>query len=381
MHFDRFPFNHLGLMQRSINPRGRESVHADPVDGKKGFDGIEMAQRPPPAFRRLMVEPIPLPSPQAGQSEPDARVASAVARLMADVNRKCGFRPGDQLEKRLIRLVRAMPADTVFAWVTSLERLHPSDPDWLGLVEQLTVHETYFFRERDQLALLMERHLGPLLAARRDRGRREITIWSAGCSTGEEAYSLAILVLEELVRLGEAEEMKGDTPDTSRGILFRQPWAITILGTDIARPAIQQAERGIYRCGAMSAFRDLPTAHLRFFEDLPPRQAPVLLDGTNGGMLRRVRADVRALVRFQVHNLTDLRTPLPAADVILCRNVLIYLDDEARGRVIDRLVGALGRDGALLLGTTDMIRPDPSLVIERGEAASFLRRRPMDRQP
>ncbi|XXF80521.1 protein-glutamate O-methyltransferase CheR [Myxococcaceae bacterium GXIMD 01537] len=184
-------------------------------------------------------------------------------------------------------------------------------------VEALTTHETYFFREPLQLRALSEELL-PLLHKRNASSRR-LRIWSAGCSTGEEAYTLSML-------LKESARFEG--------------WDVEVYGTDISRRVIAQARRAEYGPSALRATS--PEMLSRFFVPL-------------GGNKVRVRDDVRAWVSFGHLNLLDeaMAHLVPRMDVILCRNVMIYFDVPARKRLAALLREKLVPGGYLLLGHSE----------------------------
>jgi chemotaxis protein methyltransferase CheR len=179
-------------------------------------------------------------------------------------------------------------------------------------MDLITINETYFFREAYQLRAYKNEVL-PMLA------RDKLAVWSAGCSTGEEVYSIAI-----------ASRESGAAP---RGI--------RIFGSDISRRCVAAARRGVY--GA-SAFRATPPeARKRWFVDKS--------DGAH------VIDDLRALCHFGQLNLMDtLRTAVVGrVDVIFCRNVLIYFDEVARRRVIDMFYERLSPGGFLFLGHSESL--------------------------
>ena len=186
-----------------------------------------------------------------------------------------------------------------------------------ALIAGLTVGETHFFRNRPQFDAL-ERHILPELIAKR-RASRRLRIWSAGCATGEEPYSLAIL-LQRLL------------PDLAQ-------WDILLLATDLNRQALEKALRGVY--GAWS-FREAPQE---------------IQEGyfTRLGREYEIIAPVRNLVTFAPLNLVEGDYPSPAnntnnMDLILFRNVLIYFNEETTRRVVSRLHAALADDGWLVVG-------------------------------
>jgi chemotaxis protein methyltransferase CheR len=190
-----------------------------------------------------------------------------------------------------------------------------------AFVGDLTVGETHFFRNRPQFEAL-ERHILPELIERR-RATRRLRLWSAACSTGEEPYSLAILIDRLL-------------PD-------RSGWDVRILATDINRAALERARRGRY--GAWS-FREVPADVASTFF--------VRREGTF-----EVDRRIREAVAFAHLNLADDGWPSPATgtvelDLILCRNVLIYFGDELTRRVAAKLHGALAEGGWLLVAPAEL---------------------------
>jgi len=186
------------------------------------------------------------------------------------------------------------------------------------VVEALLNNETYFFRDRTPFDLLAKAAL-PKLAQRRHATKR-LRIWSAGCSTGQEAYSLAMLFAEE--------------PQRWAG------WTIDILGSDVSEGAVRRARDGIY--SQFEVQRGLGiTQMIRWFEE------------HEGGW--RAVEPLRRLVRFQVHNLLEPAPHPGQFDVVLCRNVLLYLNAERRTQVFDRIGGAMASDGCLMLGAGETV--------------------------
>ena len=199
------------------------------------------------------------------------------------------------------------------------------------VVEALLNNETYFFRDRTPFDLLTKSAL-PALAVSRAATKR-IRIWSAGCSTGQEIYSLAMLFAEDPVRW--------------------HGWTIDLLGSDVSEVAVNRARSGIYT--QFEAQRGLGvTQMIRWFEESD--------DGW------RVAEALRRNVRFQVHNILEA-PPHPGAgqfDIILCRNVLLYLSNEKKRLAFDRLASALAPDGRLMLGAGEtVIGQTEQLVADR----------------
>jgi len=188
------------------------------------------------------------------------------------------------------------------------------------VVEALLNNETYFFRDRNPFDQLGQTALADL-ASRRKADKR-IRIWSAGCSTGQEIYSLAMLFAEDPVRW--------------------HGWTIDLLGSDVSEAVINRARSGIYT--QFEAQRGLAvTQMIRWFEE-----------GDDGW---RVADALRRNVRFQVHNILEA-APHPGVgqfDIVLCRNVLLYLSAEKKRMAFDRLAAALAPDGWLMLGAGETV--------------------------
>jgi len=231
--------------------------------------------------------------------------------LALDVCRRIGANPTGPVGARLIETCNALAPEQALAEGAAREALVAR------LIDGATNRETYFFRDRRQLALM-----GDLLlrSAPPDRPR---ALWSAGCATGEEAYSLAIL----LSGLGLAG---------------------TVTGTDVSQAALAAARTALYRTGPMSPCRDLAPADEPF---LPP--AP---DGRRG-----VAEAIRNAVRLAEHNILSGPPPPGRFDAVVCRNVLIYMGEDAKATALRALAGAVRPGGLLLLGPGDVAPPvDPT---------------------
>lgn len=197
----------------------------------------------------------------------------------------------------------------------------PDGAAWHRLVSLATIGETYFFRHREQLDAFRRVGLPALADARRGLEPLVLRAWSAGCSSGEEAYSLAMM-LEE-------------------GLPGRARWQVRVVGTDIDVEALERARAGVY---GRWAFRASGDERARWFHPVP------------GG--ERIEARIRDLVAFEWHNLADpMATPPMAlggpADLVVCRNVTIYMSPEATRSVAARLYDALAPGGWLLVGPVE----------------------------
>jgi chemotaxis protein methyltransferase CheR len=219
--------------------------------------------------------------------------------------------------------------------------------DLHALVEALTIGETHFFRNQPQFHALTH-HVLPEIIERR-RGARRLRLWSAGCATGEEAYSLAILV-DRLLPAGEQ-------------------WDVHLLATDINRQSLEKARRGLY---SGWSFREVP----------PDLQASYFLRHQHGA---ETQFEVVPRLRHRIHwdylNLIDAVYPAPetgtqALDLILFRNVLIYFSEATARAVVERMHACL-TDGAWLVSAmpTPRRRSSPNLRCTIFPARCFIKNR------
>jgi chemotaxis protein methyltransferase CheR len=197
--------------------------------------------------------------------------------------------------------------------------------EWEEASELLTTHETYFFREDYQLRAF-KNELLPMLAER-GKLRKRLQVWSAGCSTGEEAYTIAMLVLESGLFDG---------------------WEVRVYGSDLSKKCIAAARRGVY---GPTSFRTTSEESKRAWFVPQSTREPAT------GEALGVSPAVRALCHFGQMNLLDEeRTHLVGrCDVIFCRNVLIYFDGPSRKRVIEMFHERLVHGGVLLLGHAESL--------------------------
>ena len=199
------------------------------------------------------------------------------------------------------------------------------------VVQAMAVQETYFFRDKMPFNYFSDVML-PRLMEKRTASRR-IRIWCAAAATGQEPYSLAMLLAQAGRRL--------------------DGWRFDIVATDFAEDALRKARKGLY--SQFEVQRGLPVSKLvRYFEKV--------------GKGWRTKPEIRARVTFREHNLLDDCQKLGAFDVIFCRNVLIYFDERLKSAVLGRLSGQLASDGYLVLGaaeTTSGLSPNFMPVPER----------------
>jgi chemotaxis methyl-accepting protein methylase len=219
-----------------------------------------------------------------------------------------------------------------------LARSAAHDPQVVhALCQAVSVGETFFFRHPDQFRWVASEWIPELLAAK----RTGVRAWSAGCATGEEAYSIAACLLDAMPR------------DT----------AVEVLGTDLLERNVSLARAGVY--GAWSRRPSGPQLHPLF------REEP--------GGKARIEDRVQKVTRFQLHNLLE-RAPEGPFDLVFCRNVLVYFSPEAVRIAVQHLVDALAPGGAVLFGPMDLPETPSGLALA-GAPELQIYRRPEALQP
>ena len=197
------------------------------------------------------------------------------------------------------------------------------------VVEAMTTNETFFFRDKIPFDHLRDT-IVPALAQSR-ANRRTLRIWSAACSTGQEPYSIAICLKEKAAMLAG--------------------WRIEIVGTDLSQEVLEKSRAGIY--SQFEVQRGLPIQLLvKYFSQI--------------GEMWQLNADVRGMVQYRQLNLLQDFSSLGKFDVVFCRNVLIYFDQETKAAIFERIAKVVEPDGMLMLGAaesvvgiTDAFKPYP----------------------
>jgi chemotaxis protein methyltransferase CheR len=240
----------------------------------------------------------------------------AVTQLFHEVS---GIRLGDNKQAlvagRLQRLAQEAGEDDLEAYVERLVRGHAPAAEMTRVIDRLTTNETYFFREPQHFNDLAER-----LQAQQAAGGGDFKVWSAASSSGEEAYSVAMLLADQL----------GDTP-----------WQVW--GTDLSTAMVDSARRGLY---ALERARMVPPDYLHRF--------CLKGHGEFEGQLLVSKA-LRQRVRFLPGNLMAELPQLPQFDVIFLRNVLIYFDGNAKAQIVRRVLRQLKPDGVLYTGHAESL--------------------------
>jgi chemotaxis protein methyltransferase CheR len=263
--------------------------------------------------------------------------AALTARLLVAIETRTGLSREAGLARRLERTLRTIDDTELRRLTLTVEPLPWEHPEWQSLIANVLVHETYFFRDWPQLDHLARVGLPPRIAAARSHAPHRLRIWSAGCASGEEPYSLAALTVHALALQGIAMEPREEAR-------LSTDWQIEVTGTDLSNDMIEVARTARYIDRGLSPFRNMPDGFSRFF---PMGESDE----------RGVREDLRSAVTFRSGNLLAGPPPGRDFDVVVCRNVLVYFADAARRLAIEKLAGALAPGGFLLLGPTD---PSPT---------------------
>ncbi|HET6908776.1 MAG TPA: CheR family methyltransferase [Mycobacteriales bacterium] len=268
-------------------------------------------------------------------------------RLAALLHRTAGLAFDESRRESLgysvLERMRLTGNDDIDAYLALLDGPDGGD-ERQSLLDEVTIPETHFFRNPPQIRALRQFVLPELL--RQAGASRRLRVWSAGCSTGEEAYTIAMLVRELL--------------PASSG------WDVQVVATDISVRALAAARRGHYQERAFVMTE--PTDLQRFFR----------LDADTGSY--EVRQEIRDLVDFRHHNLVTDAPPFAAGevDLVLCRNVTIYFDRETTKSLMQRMHGTLRDGGYLFLGHAETLWQvtDAFALVTLGDAFVYRRSNP-----
>ena len=260
-----------------------------------------------------------------------------------DLREACGLHFADDKYLRVAKVIGLRMSELGIGCFSEYQRVLTSSPgskdELATLAALLTVGETHFFRNKDHWRAFAECVLPWILERNAATSQRRIRIWSAGCSTGEEAYTVGIVLSRSL-------------PDLAR-------WSVEIIGTDISPVAIAAAKRAVF------------TEHS--FRGVPPEIKKEYFDPVEAGRYRP-RADIRDMVRFQEMNLLDTTamTQMCDVDVVFCRNVLIYFDASGSQRVMAHFHRSLRSGGYVFLGHAESTHGNSSGFASLNVCNTFL---------
>ncbi|MBV8891751.1 MAG: hypothetical protein JO266_07250 [Acidobacteria bacterium] len=265
--------------------------------------------------------------------------AAELKLLQTLVYQECGMHFDERrthfLQDRLYRRLKECQLDSFYSYY----RLLISDEgkaELSRLLENLTVNETSFFRNKAQLDLFHKFVLDDILHKKQARRDYSLKVWSAGCSTGQEPYTLAMLIADALAYYCLRNSLPlSETPPRP---LIPPPWHLEILASDISYSVLRAGQEAAYSEVQMQSVDY--SYRLRYFDKVGDHYA--------------VKKAVKELVHFDFHNLKTEYLP-QHNDVIFCRNVMMYFDEPEQKRLIDKFYRCLNAEGFLFVGHAESL--------------------------
>jgi chemotaxis protein methyltransferase CheR len=232
------------------------------------------------------------------------------------------------IESRLVPIARQLGL-TDLSQLCARLKSKPDEALLTEVTEAMTTNESSFFRDMKPYEALRQKIFPMMMEKQADT--KQMRIWSAACSTGQEPYTVSICIKEDAAKMLD--------------------WKFEIIATDLAKKVVDKAKGGIY--SQFEVQRGLPIQILlKYFTQLPDTSW-------------QAKEVLRGMVNFRLQNLLDEYTILGKFDIILCRNVLIYFDDDTKAQITRKMVRSLQPHGVLILGSTE------SLVDPDGNFAAF----------
>ena len=267
-------------------------------------------------------------------------------KLAAALLERVGMRADITASKIQAELAR-VPLNERDSWVANLLASSAQSAEWQQFIEPFLIHETYLFRHEKQLEFLAKNILPDLIQERIRSQNFEFRIWCAACSSGEEAYTAALLLRDALKQSREASTHE---------------WRLNVVGTDLSADVLLKARKGEYSVSVgLNSFRDVPQFARHHFPNIFEHSEKTwIADET-----------LRRTVTFQQRNVVSDPAPLSDVDLVMCRNVLIYLDAPSVQRAITTMRGALRTGGVLVLGPADMLKHTEGWDMLTNEKAMF----------
>jgi len=247
------------------------------------------------------------------------------------------------LSKRIEKRMDSLGIDSSIEYIRFLRYSDADGQELQHFINLITVNETFFFRDFPQLRSFAEHSLPEVIARKSTGNDNKLRIWSAGCSTGEEPYTLAIILKEMLD--------------------FSSLWDIEILASDIDLNVLEKAKRAVF---SERSIKEVPHEYLEKYFEPSGSDTYQLIDD-----------ELKEMIRFEHLNLFD-KTELRkhrGYDFVFCRNVLIYFDDASRKEVVDHFYVALNRGGYIYMGSCESAgRITTAFKIKRaGDALVYLK--------
>jgi len=266
-------------------------------------------------------------------SEPELKL------LQTLVYQECGMyfdeRRAHFLQDRLQKRLRACRLESFYSYYRLLTS-REGRSELAALLENLTINETSFFRNRPQLELFQKVVLEELLRRKHQQRDWNLRLWSAGCSTGQEPYTLGMMLCDALAYYQLRNPLPCGLP--SPRPLVPPPWRVEILASDISYSALRAAQEGGYSEQQMEPVDYM--YRLRYFDRVGERYL--------------AKPALRQVVQFDFHNLKTEYLP-QRNDIIFCRNVMIYFDEAEQKRLIEKLYRCLNAGGYLFVGHAETL--------------------------
>ena len=275
---------------------------------------------------------------------------SLIKEIQNIINLSFGLKADNQIKEKLNFIFKNSPLQSIIDFYRKISTNHDIHPELEALIEDLVVNETYFYRDIPQMELLRFDYIPKMIERKIKNKDFCIKIWSSACSTGEEAYTMAMLIFENLIKIGEAKKTGGNS------IIFNNNWHISILGTDLSKQVVSIANSATYNTLGLGSFRDFPEDLYCFLDLYNIKEA-----GSKKVKIYKIKEFVKKHVKFKVFNLKSSLPPIHNNDIVLCRNVLIYMDEDAKHQIYNLLYTSLGNNSALVMGPADTVKINKDL--------------------
>jgi chemotaxis protein methyltransferase CheR len=277
--------------------------------------------------------------------------------LQALVYQECGMHFDERrthfLQDRLQRRLRECHLDSFYSYYRLLISKEGKQ-ELARLLENLTINETSFFRNKAQLEVFHKHVLEELIRRKQMHREHTLRIWSAGCSTGQEPYTLAMLISDSLAYYHLRNPQPGAA--LSPKPLMPPPWKVEIIASDISYSALRTAQEGIYSETQMAGVDY--SYRLRYFDKVGERYG--------------VKKALKEVVHFDFHNLKTEYLP-QRNDAIFCRNVMMYFDEAEQKRLLEKFARCLNDQGYLFVGHAESLLALTSkfVIVHRNNGTAY----------
>jgi chemotaxis protein methyltransferase CheR len=292
-------------------------------------------------------------TPSIHLSEPELKL------LQTLVYQECGMffdeRRAHFLQDRLQRRLRVCQLESFYSYYRLLTS-REGRSELAALLENLTVNETSFFRNKPQMDLFHKTVLEELLRRKNQRRDWLLRIWSAGCSTGQEPYTLAMLICDTLAYYYLRNSLP--VPTVTPRPMVPAPWKVEVLASDISYSVLRAGQEGLYSETQMQSVDY--SFRLRYFDKVGERYA--------------VKPGIKQMVHFDFHNLKTEYLP-QRNDIIFCRNVMMYFDEPEQKRLVEKFYRCLNPEGHLFVGHAESLLglTDKFTMVHRHSGTAYQR--------